>query len=92
VNNDDENKVAEIRQKRWYHTNTTMGADGWPAVNEFAHNWKIYVLFDPHDAGEPLATIKAENDKVAVEAFSATYNMRRCHICEKIVTYREVPA
>jgi hypothetical protein len=90
MSRDTQRGVEEIRRKQWFERGTTLGAGGWPAVAEFARNWKRYVLIGAtqDDAFE----FTAANDEVAVAACQEKFiSLEGCDLSERIVKHRQVP-
>lgn len=87
MNSDTYRTVEDIRRRRWYPTSTAMGEGGWPAVREFAGNWKTYRLIPPDGEGQ---TITAEDDAAAWAAYDDVYTVRG-RVIEVVTTIREVP-
>jgi hypothetical protein len=92
MNSDTQRAVAEIEKKRWYLKSTSLGDGGWPAVYQFAKDWKTYVVRWDGTGGDASQPVVAESDKVAWDFFRSYYHLPAdAEVFEKIVTYRPVP-
>ena len=92
MNEDTQNAVNDIRERGWYASNQGLGNGGWPAVDEFAADWKQYVLVSPEvrDIPHELMKITAKDDETAIAVFREHFNTAGCRAYERVVTIRDI--
>lgn len=89
-------QVDKIIKQGWYRKSDTLGTGGWAKVHASEIDWKTYVLYAESDGNgifHEIETIVAEDDKIALDAFSGLYHLHifdYWEIQERITEYRLV--
>ena len=78
--------IKQTELQGWHRIDQTLGKGGWPYLYKTlnAHEWHKYsLIIDDHKA----ETIKAKDDKTAIDAFYSLFDLSDCFYCiHKVIT------